>query len=359
MLKVEKDNVYKSSKILSFKKTTALVNKIKKSGKAVGMCHGGFDLLHPGHVKHFESAKILCDKLLVSITSDRFVSERKGEGRPIFTDKLRAYMVAALNCVDYVVISDFKKGVEVINKIKPSFYIKGPDFIGKQTPGITAEREAINAIGGQMVYTHDPKLSTTEIIEYIQKISSIQILVIVDRDGTLISNDDFIGRFSTWKKELKLNNDVISLLSYLQTKYKTTKIVVSNQSGVARGYFTENQVEEINDYIEGLLKEKGVKIDNWQYCPDVDQFFAEKHPELNLLKKYIKSKTERKPATDMVITGLQSIGKNISEFNAILVIGDRSEDMVLADKLNALFINVKQKSYQQLISETYIKLKIK
>lgn len=151
------------------RKIALRIHGLKKQGKTVGLCHGGFDLLHPGHVKHFESAKKLCDVLIVSVTSDRFVEGRKGAGRPIYPDKLRAYMIANLRMVDYVVITDFKLGVDVINALKPSLYIKGPDFTAKQTPGITAEREAIISVGGKMVYTNDPKLSTTAIIEYTRK----------------------------------------------------------------------------------------------------------------------------------------------------------------------------------------------
>lgn len=169
MICVSPSDTYRAKQCISIHRATPLIAQLKKQGKTVGLCHGGFDLLHPGHVKHFESAKKKCDVLVVSVTSDRFVTGRKGEGRPIFPDKLRAYMIANLRMVDYVVVTDFKLGVDVINALKPTLYMKGPDFIGKQTPGITAEREAIVAIGGTMVYTDDPKLSTTEIIEYIRK----------------------------------------------------------------------------------------------------------------------------------------------------------------------------------------------
>lgn len=161
--------MYTSPKIIPLPRAAAKIRALKRQGKRVGLCHGGFDLLHPGHVKHFESAKNLCDVLVVSVTSDRFVTERKGQGRPIFPETLRAYMIANLSLVDWVVITDCKLGVDVIRALAPSLYIKGPDFIGKETPGIAAEREAIAAVGGTMAYTNDPKLSTTEIIERIKR----------------------------------------------------------------------------------------------------------------------------------------------------------------------------------------------
>lgn len=166
---VQTRDTYTLPTIISVTRAKRLIAGCKRQGKTVGLCHGGFDLLHPGHVKHFESAKKQCDVLVVSVTSDRFVTGRKGQGRPIFSDALRAYMIASLRMVDYVVITDVKLGVDVIAALQPSLYIKGPDFMAKQTPGITAEREAIAAVGGTMAYTKDPKLSTTEIIDSIRK----------------------------------------------------------------------------------------------------------------------------------------------------------------------------------------------
>ena len=171
MLSVDSLETYTSPKIKTLEELAPLVQRWKKEGKTVGLCHGGFDLLHPGHLTHFTSAKKLCDLLVVSITSDRFVSSRKGDGRPIFTEKLRAYAIACLEMVNYIVITDVEKAIPILEMLKPSYYIKGPDFIGKMTPGITAEREAIARVGGEMKYTNDPKLGTTEIIDYIKNFS--------------------------------------------------------------------------------------------------------------------------------------------------------------------------------------------
>lgn len=168
MLSVDALHRYSSPKIISFEIAAKHIENYKRLGKTVGLCHGGFDLLHPGHITHFDSAKKGCDILIVSVTSDQFVGGRKGAGRPVLTETLRAFAIANLQMVDYVVISDFQKGVEVIALLKPSFYVKGPDYIGKQTPGIISEREAIAAVGGEIIYTDDPKLSTSDIISYIK-----------------------------------------------------------------------------------------------------------------------------------------------------------------------------------------------
>ena len=168
MLTVKNIDEYKSDKVVAFKKAIGIISKLKSKGKKVGLCLGGFDLLHAGHVKHFEEAKKLCDVLFISITSDRFVSTRKGSGRPVFNEKLRAYMIAATEFVDYVVVSDFNTGIEAIKALKPSYYIKGIDYSNKNDPEIGAERDAISSVGGKIKYTKCPKMSTTEIIKYIK-----------------------------------------------------------------------------------------------------------------------------------------------------------------------------------------------
>lgn len=352
MLKVEAVDQYTSDKIVAFKGAIKLIERLKKSGKTVGLCHGGFDLLHPGHVKHFESAKKLCDVLFVSVTSDRFVSCRKGSGRPIFTDRLRAYLAASVRFVDYAVITDFQKAMEILKQLKPTYYIKGPDFINKNTPGIIAEREAIKDVEGEMKYTNDPPSSTTKIIEYIKKDLDVKnVLLLIDRDGTVIKNDDFPGKNDNWRNELEFNEDVISFISYLQTKYDTIKIIISNQTGVARRFFDCKRVEDVNDFVISHLSKKGIRIDNVQYCPDADKKWADKHPGLGLDRRYIKDKTKRKPGNVMVLDALKELKKELNDFTEIIVIGNGEDDKGLAESLNALFIDINGKDYKALLKE--------
>ena len=351
MLKIENIDIYANENILLFNDAASKIDTLKSKGLKVGLCHGGFDLLHPGHIKHFESAKSLCDVLVISVTSDKYVSTRKGDGRPIYTDKLRAYMISCTKYVDYVVISDFKKGVEVIQLLKPSFYIKGPDFINKKTPGINSERDMINKIGEGILYTNDPKLSTSEIIYYIKnKLNNNNILILIDRDGTLIEEKQFLGRSSNWKSEILYNSNITNILSNLQTKYNTTKIVISNQSGVARDYYNCETVEKINNVIDNELNNRGVKIDIWKYCPDVDSEYAEKNK--NVMKfnnAYVKEKTKRKPNVDMVTDALKELNKNISNYSNIIVFGDKEEDRKLAYNLNAIFIDANIDDYDEML----------
>ena len=99
---------------------------LRASGKRIVHCHGVFDLLHIGHLRHLKSAREFGDVLVVTITPDRFVN--KGPGRPAFPEGLRAEALASLECVDFVAINYWPSAVELIAILKPNFYVKGSDY---------------------------------------------------------------------------------------------------------------------------------------------------------------------------------------------------------------------------------------
>lgn len=347
---VEDIRQYSSSKIVALKEAEAIIGNLKKGGKCVGLCHGGFDLTHPGHAKHFESARKLCDVLVVSVTSDRFVAGRKGDGRPVYPDILRAYMAASMMHVDYVVITDFRLATDAIKLLKPNLYIKGPDFIGKQSQGIEEERNAIKDVGGEIKYTEERPLSTTKIIDYIiANVHRPSILLCIDRDGTLIEDAGFLGRDADWASQLHLNPEVVGFLAEVQRKHNVTSIVVTNQSGVAHGFFDAATVGKMHSYLGEKLLRSGVNISSWQFCPDVDSGYAASHPEKHFVPGHVLEMTRRKPSAAMVFDALDSLGKKVQDFGLILVLGDRHEDEGLADTLGAGYINVSGKSREELL----------
>ena len=106
-----------------------LINVLKKQNKQnakIVLCHGVFDLLHIGHIKHFQEAKKNGDILIVSITPDKYVN--KGPGRPAFNEKLRLESIAALDSVDFVVLNSTATAINPIIKLKPNIYCKGKDY---------------------------------------------------------------------------------------------------------------------------------------------------------------------------------------------------------------------------------------
>src|SRR3989338_390285 len=111
------------SKLLTLTRLRNISRKLKREGKKIVLCHGVFDLVHPGHIRHLRSARQHGDVLIVTVTSDRHV--RKGPGRPIFPDMLRAEVLASIEHIDYVSIVNAESAVESIKAIQPDYYVKG------------------------------------------------------------------------------------------------------------------------------------------------------------------------------------------------------------------------------------------
>jgi rfaE bifunctional protein nucleotidyltransferase chain/domain len=123
------------------------------------LAHGVFDILHLGHVRYLEAARQLGDELVVSITSDRYAG--KAPGRPVFKASFRAEMVAALECVDRVVISDHPTAVDVIHAIRPAVYAKGAEY----TDTLDAdETKAVTEVGGRVAFIDTPTMSSSALI---------------------------------------------------------------------------------------------------------------------------------------------------------------------------------------------------
>ncbi len=152
-------------KILSLDDLAKKIKQFKSEGKIVGLSHGVFDLLHPGHIFHFESAKKICDVLIVTITQDQFV--RKGPGRPAFNEKLRMHTLANIENIDYVGLSQWPSAVELIQVLQPNLYIKGSDYkcaSDDVTGNIMHEVQAVRDAGGDFAYTDEETFSSSTLI---------------------------------------------------------------------------------------------------------------------------------------------------------------------------------------------------
>lgn len=126
------------------------------------MAHGCFDLLHLGHIRHLQEAAALGAELVVSITSDRFAS--KAPGRPIFTAQQRAETLSALGYVSRVVINDAPTAEPMIRALRPSVYVKGPDYADKPDAALQSEREVIESYGGRVHFTSGETFSSSSLI---------------------------------------------------------------------------------------------------------------------------------------------------------------------------------------------------
>ena len=152
-------------KVLTLNQLAEHSRILRGQGQRVVLCHGVFDLLHPGHLRHLQEAGRQGDVLMVTVTADRYVN--KGPGRPIFPHLLRAESLASLACVDFVAINDHPSAVPVIHQIKPDVYIKGQDYKSVEqdiTGKITLEKDAVESHGGRLYYTNEITFSSTSLI---------------------------------------------------------------------------------------------------------------------------------------------------------------------------------------------------
>jgi rfaE bifunctional protein nucleotidyltransferase chain/domain len=142
-------------------------NRFRGEGKRVVFTNGCFDLLHPGHVRYLSQARALGDVLMVAINSDRSVALLKGDGRPILNEQERAYVLSALEAVDFVTIFDEETPRTVIAALLPDVLVKGGDWPIDQIVG----KDEVHAAGGRVLSL--PYLqgsSTSDIIGRIQAV---------------------------------------------------------------------------------------------------------------------------------------------------------------------------------------------
>ena len=142
-----------------------LRKKYKSEGKIVGLCHGVFDLVHPGHIIHFTQARKMCDILVVSVTASEYV--RKGPARPYFNDEMRLKFLEAIACIDYVMLSEEYTVKDIVEAVEPDIYIKGDEYRSSEgdiTGKIKEEEDLVNFYGGRLAFTGGDVFSSTKLI---------------------------------------------------------------------------------------------------------------------------------------------------------------------------------------------------
>jgi rfaE bifunctional protein kinase chain/domain/rfaE bifunctional protein nucleotidyltransferase chain/domain len=155
------------AKIVSREQLLAARERAKAQGRTLVQCHGCFDIVHPGHIRHLRQAKALGSLLLVSITGDPAI--RKGPARPLIPQELRAENLAALDCVDLVFIDDSPTALALLEAVKPDVYVKGKEYEFNNDPRFAAERTAVERAGGRVVFTSgDVVFSSTALIAALE-----------------------------------------------------------------------------------------------------------------------------------------------------------------------------------------------
>ena len=156
-----------TSRILSLHEAILKFGRAHRGDQRVVFTNGCFDLLHPGHIQTLEAARGLGDALIVGINSDASVRKLKGAGRPVVCELERAEILAALECVDAVVIFNDLTPRETIAALLPDVLVKGGDWADDQIIG----REEVEAAGGRVTSVPVvPVYSTTAILQSIRNL---------------------------------------------------------------------------------------------------------------------------------------------------------------------------------------------
>jgi len=153
-----------SRKIVTRAALAAVSRRMAREGKRLVFTNGCFDLMHPGHVRLLSRARRLGDALAVALNSDKSVRRLKGPQRPILKQKERAEILAALECVDFVVIFPEPTPQQIIRAVKPKVLVKGGDW----SPSSIVGRDTVEGYGGEVrVIPLQRGFSTTAILRRI------------------------------------------------------------------------------------------------------------------------------------------------------------------------------------------------
>lgn len=144
-------------KILSRDGLHAVIDEHRHAGRKIVFANGVFDLLHAGHVRYLQGARAEGDVLVVGVNSDASTRKLKGEGRPILTERARAALVAALACVNYVVIFDELDVKPLLREFQPDVHAKGTDYTAETVP----ESDLAALLGIRVAIVGDPKDHST------------------------------------------------------------------------------------------------------------------------------------------------------------------------------------------------------
>jgi D-beta-D-heptose 7-phosphate kinase/D-beta-D-heptose 1-phosphate adenosyltransferase len=145
----------------------AFVREQRAAGRRIVFTNGVFDILHPGHVRYLQAARRHGDLLIVGVNSDASVRRNKGPSRPINPEKVRAEVLAALDCVDAVSIFDDDTPAAIVRRVEPDVLVKGADWPSDQIVG----RDTVEARGGRVILEPVERgYSTTSIIERIKNL---------------------------------------------------------------------------------------------------------------------------------------------------------------------------------------------
>tara|TARA_B100000686_G_scaffold204229_1_gene211075 strand:- start:31144 stop:32685 length:1542 start_codon:yes stop_codon:yes gene_type:complete len=329
------DTNYKN-KIKTAEEITKIVG-IRPRDKKVIMCHGNFDIVHPGHIRHLMFASSRADVLIASITCDAHIT--KGDNRPYVPEELRAINLSVLDMVDYVIIDNNPNPINNINIIKPDIFAKGSDYISDGIhPKTLEEKKLVESYGGEIIFTPgDIVFSSTNIIDKRPpklKYEKLRILLEAE-DIKFKSLYDVLDLGN--KKEILVIGDTI-VDSYTETemiggqtktptisvRYIDKKNYVGGAGIVAKhiaaagakvNFSTVLGDDDLRRYVENDIKNSKIKLDT---IVDKSRPTTNKNVITNGVYKLLKlDYIDNRAINDNI---LEKISKSISNFSGDAVI---------------------------------------
>jgi cytidyltransferase-like protein len=182
------------SKIKNLDVLSQTVTRLRMDGKRIVHCHGVFDLMHIGHIRHFRQAAAMGDVLVVTITPDRHVD--KGPDRPAFNEQLRAEAIAALDCVHFVSINNWPTAEETLRVLRPDVYVKGAEFRNTKTDRTGKaglEENVCDELGTEMLFTDDIVYSSSNLLNRYLSAFPEDVNRFLAQFRTLYSLDDILA----------------------------------------------------------------------------------------------------------------------------------------------------------------------
>lgn len=285
-----------------------LNKKIKhfKKNKKIVLCHGVFDVLHIGHIKHLNFAKKFGEILVVSITQDKFIN--KGLGRPVFNQDVRAQMISSISIVDYVTINNDQTAEDIINLIKPNFYCKGIEYKELKndlTKKIKVEKQILKKNGGKIIYSNDETYSSSKIIndnfniyndkqsKFIEKIkknfsieSIIQVFEKISKLRVLVIGEVILDEYIYSEPIGKSSKDTMLVIKEIESK-----MYVGGSGSIAKNisnFISKKNNISILSYL-GEKKEYSNVINKF-LGKEIKKFFVYRSNSPTIVKKRIIDK---------------------------------------------------------------------
>ena len=290
-----------------------LAERLRNLPRPLVMTNGVFDVLHRGHVSYLQRAAALGGALLVAINTDHSARMLgKGPDRPLNAELDRAYVLAGLASVALVTFFDTRTPVELIQSVRPDIYVKGGDYDMETLE----ETRVVRSWGGQsLALPFVDGFSTTALVRRIREPAAqpLRKAAFLDRDGVINRDKAYVHR---WEDFEFVPGAIEGMRLLQQAGYAL--VVVTNQSGLARGYYSEDQYQALTSALRTHLAREGVQLAGVYHCPH--------HPKGSVAELAIDCDC-RKPAPGLLLQAARELGLSLADS---LMVGDKPSDIAAA-----------------------------